>query len=159
MMFILCQALALICAKCSCHVQLLENVSPRCLCVFTSVIIWLFITIGGWYGLLIFREKRRDSDLAGLKLTNDIFAQLCILTLELLALLCQKPHIRTCPGHSLFRFDWIFMKIGDNLEISGKIRLFTLELISRECQHSHIRLCPEHSLCNFYKIYMKLAGK
>ena len=37
MMLILCQALALICAKCSCHMLSLENVRPRCLCVFTSV--------------------------------------------------------------------------------------------------------------------------
>ena len=67
-MLILCQAFVLICAKCSCHVQSLENMRPRCLCVFTSVIIWLFIVTGGWYGLLIFRENRRDSDVAGLKL-------------------------------------------------------------------------------------------
>ena len=81
MMFILCQALALICAKCSCHVQLLENVSSRCLCVFTSVIhcvISLFITKGGLYGSLIFR----DSDLAGLSWLTTFFAQLWIFSIS-----------------------------------------------------------------------------
>ena len=34
----------------------------------------LIIHTGGWYGLLIFRENRKDSDFAGLKLTNHLLA-------------------------------------------------------------------------------------
>ena len=35
---------------------------------------WLFIIIGGWNGLLIFRENNRDSDFAGLKRTSHFCA-------------------------------------------------------------------------------------
>ena len=35
---------------------------------------WLFIIIGGWNGLLIFRENSRDSDFAGLKRTSHFCA-------------------------------------------------------------------------------------
>ena len=55
----------------------------------------------------------------------------------------QQQHIPPCPEHSLFSFDWIFMKVADNLariksragSKSGKI---TLELLSLECQEKLI---------------------
>ena len=28
----------------------------------------------------------------------------------------EKRYIRPCPEHSLFSFDWIFMKVADNLD-------------------------------------------
>ena len=36
----------------------------------------------------------------------------------------EKTHILPCPEHSLFSFDWIFMKVADNLDrhkLSDKI--------------------------------------
>ena len=30
--------------------------------------------------------------------------------------LVPKKHIPPCPEHSLFSFDWIFMKVADNLD-------------------------------------------
>ena len=55
-MLILCHDFVLICARYSCHVQSFVNVSPKCLCVATSDLTWLFIIIGGWNGLS-FRQR------------------------------------------------------------------------------------------------------
>ena len=70
------------CTRCSCHVQSFVNVSPKCLCTATSDMTWLFIIIGGWNGLLIFREKSRDSDFAGLKRTSHFFAHWSIFSMS-----------------------------------------------------------------------------
>ena len=70
---------------CSCHVQSFVNVSPKCLCIATSDMTWLFIIIGGWNGLLIFRKNSyvyRDSDFAGLKRTSHFFAHWSIFSMS-----------------------------------------------------------------------------
>ena len=54
----------------SCHVQVLFNVKPRCLCEVTFSIRILFIYSGGWLGGLTFLVINNSSVLFGLNETN-----------------------------------------------------------------------------------------
>ena len=81
----------------------------------------------------------------------------------------EKPCIPPGPEHSMFSFDWIFMKVADNLDRhnisdkfeSGKI---TLELLALECkkQNKNIFHFVQSVACVIFwfdPIFMKLADK
>ena len=61
------------------------------ICVWTSLIGWLFIKMGGWLGLLSFLEKIIDSDFVGLNVTSHWVAHWWIIyksVFNCLAVLC-----------------------------------------------------------------------
>ena len=73
--FIRAHAFVLICSRCSCHVQSLEKIIPKCLWDVTSFICFWSIKTGGWCGSLTFLEKSIYSDFPGLNVTSHCFAQ------------------------------------------------------------------------------------
>ena len=60
----------------------LKKITLKCLCEDTSFIGMVSIKTGGWCGLMRFLKKIIDSDFAGLKITNHLFAHWCIFSIS-----------------------------------------------------------------------------